>query len=202
MSDLSALLPAERKRFRPYRNAAIVLAVALIAGVPALAEHTRFWRQSDYDVFQKGTAKGVALRSDGKIALAPKFTPFGDASLAYLWSLRFDSHGALYAAGGSNAKIVKFDNTGKATTVFESQDMTAQALVFDENDNMYVATAPDGKVYKVTPSGDKSVFFDPKTKYIWDLALNTDGTLFVATGDPGKIFAVDPSGNAQLFYNA
>ena len=179
-----------------------LLAALLISVVPAIAEHTRFWRQSDYDVFQKGDAKGVALRSDGKLVLAPKFAPFADASLAYLWSLRLDSHGNLYAAGGSNAKIVKFDNGGASTTVFESQDMTAQALVFDKNDDLYVATSPDGKVYKVTPAGQKSVFFDPKTKYIWDLALGPDGTLFVATGDPGKIFAVDPSGNAQLFYSA
>jgi len=67
--------------------------------------------------------------------LAPKFTPFADASLAYLWSLRVDSHGNLYAAGGSNAKIVRFDAGGKATTVFESQEMTAQALVIDKNDH-------------------------------------------------------------------
>jgi hypothetical protein len=170
--------------------------------VPAVAEHTRFWRQSDYEAFQKGDPKGVALRSDGKIVLAPKFQPFADASLAYLWSLRLDSHRNLYAAGGSNAKIVKFDNSGSPTTVFESQEMTAQALVFDDSDNLYVATAPDGKVYKVTPAGQKTVFFDPKTKYIWDLALGPDGTVLVATGDPGKIFAVDPSGNSQLFYSA
>jgi len=202
MSDLIAPSPSERSRIFALPNILSLFVAILFCVVPAVAEHTRFWRQSDYDAFEKGDAKGVALRSDGKIVLAPKFAPFADASLAYLWSLRLDSHGNLYAAGGSNAKIVKFDNSGKPTTVFESQDMTAQALVFDKNDNFYVATAPDGKVYKVTPAGEKSVFFDPKTKYIWDLAIGPDGTLFVATGDPGKIFAVAPGGNSQLFYNA
>jgi sugar lactone lactonase YvrE len=180
----------------------VIAAGFLVSVLPAAAEHTRFWRQSDYDAFLKGDAKGVAVRSDGKLVLAPKFAPFADASLAYLWSLKLDSRGNLYAAGGSNAKIVKFDNSGSSSTVFDSQELTAQALLFDKSDNLYVATAPDGKVYKVTPAGQKSVFFDPKTKYIWDLALGSDGTLFVATGDPGKIFAVDPSGNSQLFYSA
>jgi hypothetical protein len=205
MSDLIAQRPRTRNRVfaLPRTLRFLVCFVALLLCVlPAVAEHTRFWRQSDYDAFQKGDAKGVALRSDGKLVLAPKFAPFADASLAYLWSLKLDSHGNLYAAGGSNAKIVKFDNSGSATTVFDSQEMTAQALIFDKSDNMYVATAPDGKVYKVTPNGQKSVFFDPKTKYIWDLALGADGTLFVATGDPGKIFAVDPSGSSQALYNA
>ena len=205
MSDLIAQPRSARDRVFALPRAFRLLVIAagfLVSVLPAAAEHTRFWRQSDYDAFQKGDAKGVALRSDGKLVLAPKFAPFADASLAYLWSLKLDSRGNLYAAGGSNAKIVKFDNSGGSSTVFDSQEMTAQALIFDKSDNLYVATAPDGKVYKVTPAGQKSVFFDPKTKYIWDLALGSDGTLFVATGDPGKIFAVDPSGNSQLFYSA
>ena len=202
MSDLIAHLRSMRGRGLALRKAFAVLVVFLFCVMPAAAEHTRFWRQSDYDAFQKGDAKGVALRSDGTLILAPKFSPFADASLAYLWSVRLDSHGNLYAAGGSNAKVVKFDGGGKPSAVFESQDMTAQALVFDKNDNLYVATAPDGKVYKVTPAGQKSVFFDPKTKYIWDLAFGPDGRLFVATGDPGKIFAVDSNGNSQILYNA
>src|SRR5579864_6160807 len=205
MSDLIAQPRSARDRVSALPRTFRLLVIAagfLVSVLPAAAEHTRFWRQSDYDAFQKGDAKGVALRSDGKLVLAPKFAPFADASLAYLWSLKLDSRGTLYAAGGSNAKIVKFDNSGNSSTVFESQDMTAQALIFDKSDNLYVATAPDGKVYKVTPAGAKSVFFDPKTKYIWDLALGPDGTLFVATGDPGKIFAVDANGNSQLFYNA
>jgi hypothetical protein len=202
MSDLIAQQRSAPGRVFALPRVLPFLIAFLVCVLPAVAEHTRFWRQSDYETFQKGTAKGVALRSDGKLVLAPKFAPFADASLAYLWSLRLDSHGNLYAAGGSNAKIVRFDNSGNSTTVFESQEMTAQALLFDKSDNLYVATAPDGKVYKVTPAGQKSVFFDPKAKYIWDLALGLDGTVFVATGDPGKIFAVDPGGNSQIFYNA
>jgi len=205
MSDLIAQPRSARDRVFALPRTFRLLVIAagfLVSVLPAAAEHTRFWRLSDYDAFLKGDAKGVAVRSDGKLVLAPKFAPFADASLAYLWSLKLDSRGNLYAAGGSNAKIVKFDNSGSSSTVFDSQELTAQALIFDKSDNLYVATAPDGKVYKVTPAGQKSVFFDPKTKYIWDLALGSDGTLFVATGDSGKIFAVDPSGNSQLFYSA
>ena len=177
-----------------------LLAITVLCSLPVAAEHTRFWRQSDYDEFDQGTAHGVALRSDGRLVLAPKFAPFGDSNLAYLWSLRTDSHGNLYAAGGSNAKVVRFDAAGKASTVFESTEMTAQAIVLDKADNLYVGTAPDGKVYRVTPDGKQSVFFDPKMKYIWDLALAPDGTLYVATGDTGKIFAVTPDGKGDVFY--
>ncbi len=179
----------------------IAIAFTVLAAVPALAEHTRWWRQSTFEDFDKGTAKGVALRSDGKLFLAPRFAEFADANLAYLLALRVDSKGNIYAAGGSNAKVLRFDASGKATTVFESSELAAQTIAFDTTGNLYVGTSPDGKVYKVTPSGQSSVFFDPKTKYIWDLAVDKDGTVYVATGDTGKIFAVTPDGNGQLFYS-
>lgn len=177
-------------------------AVAILAGAPAVAERTRFWRQSNYDEFEKGTAKGVALRSDGKLVLAPRFAQFSDPNSAYLWALRADSKGTLYAAGGSNAKVMKFDANGEPVKVFESGELAAQALVIDAKDNLYIATSPDGKVYKVTPAGQQSVFFEPKTKYIWDLALGPNGNLYVATGDKGEVFEVAPDGKGQLYYKS
>jgi WD40 repeat protein len=164
------------------------------------AEHTRTWRQVSYDDFLKGTPHGIAVRSDGRLELAPKFTLLADADASYLWSLRVDPKGVLYAAGGSPAKVFRFDGAGKPSTAFESSDLVAQAIAFDSKGNLYVATSPDGKVFKVSASGEKTVFFDPKTKYIWDLAISPDGTLFVATGDKGQIFAVTPNGKGELFY--
>jgi WD40 repeat protein len=168
----------------------------------SLAEHTRTWRQSTYEDFLKGAANGVAVRSDGRLELSPKFTLVSDADASYLWSLRVDPKGVLYAAGGSPAKVFRVDANGKPTTVFESSDLAAQAIAFDSKGTLYVATSPDGKVYRVSASGEKTVFFDPKTKYIWDLAFGPDGTLYVATGDKGQVFAVSPDGKSELFYNS
>jgi hypothetical protein len=179
-----------------------LLAIAALAPIAVRAEHTRYWRQANFSEFEKGTAHGVAIRSDGELAPAPKFDSFADPNLAYLWALRLDSHGRLYAAGGSDAKVLRFDDQGKATTVFESPELVAQAIAFDAKDNLFVGTSPDGKVYQVTPDGKKSVFFDPKTKYIWALALDSRGALFVATGDKGQVFVVTPDGKGQLFYQS
>jgi hypothetical protein len=177
--------------------------LVVVAGATALrAEHTRYWRQSSYDEFERGTAKGVAVRSDGKLLLAPRFEPMADPNSAYLWALRADSKGNLYAAGGSNAKVLRYDTTGKMTTVFDSTELSAQALAVDAHDNLYVGTSPDGKVYKVSASGEKKVFFDPKTKYIWAIAADTDGTIYVATGDNGTIFSVTPDGKGDVFYKS
>src|SRR5271156_4186965 len=187
---------------RRQRTLAALLVVGCVAPAIVYAEHTRMWRESSYSDFEKGTAKGVAIRSDGKLAPAPKFSPYSDANLAYLWSLRLDSRGRVYGAGGSDAKVVRFDDPAKPTTVFEAPELSAQAIAFDAQDNLYVGTSPDGKVYKVTPDGKKSVYFEPKTKYIWALAVDSQGVLFVGTGDKGEVFAVTPDGKGQSFYQS
>ncbi|SRR5579875_2605769 len=186
------------------RRLTLVCVLVMMGLLPAAvrAEHTRYWREADYAQFAKGTAHGVAIRSDGTIEPAPKFESFADPSLAYIWALRMDSRGRLYAAGGPNAKVLRFDDSGKSTTLFQSSELAAQAIALDSKNNLYIGTSPDGKVYRVAPDGTKSVFFEPKTKYIWALAIDSHGDLFVGTGDNGKIFVVAPDGNGRLFYQS
>lgn len=197
-------IAAIRKRYGFLRDMRWLFLATALAGSAANvnAEHTRLWRQSGFDEFLRGTAHGVAVRSDGRLELAPKFSPLADADASYLWSLRLDPKGVLFAAGGAPAKVFRFDHNGKPAVVFESTDLAAQAMAFDSHGMLYVGTSPDGKVYRVSPGGEKTVFFDPKTKYIWDLAFGADGTLYVATGDKGQIFAVNPDGKGQPFYTS
>jgi hypothetical protein len=187
---------------KPWKR--LLLCSLLLCGLASdsIADHTRRWRQSSYDEFLKGTAKGVAVRSDGHLELAPKFSLIADADASYLWSLRTDSAGDLYAGGGSPAKVFKFEGAGKPKVVFESTDLLAQCIAFDAKGSLYIGTSPDGKVYKVSASGEKTVFFEPKTKYIWDLAFAQDGTLYVATGDKGQIYAVTPDGKGEVHYDS
>jgi sugar lactone lactonase YvrE len=175
----------------------LVLAMSAAA---TRAEHTRRWRQSTYEEFMKGTTHGIAVRSDGKLEIAPQYQELADADASYLWGLRLGPKGMLYAVGGSPAKVFQLDKNGKLSTVFASSELTAQAIAFNAKGELFVGTSPDGKVYRVGANGEKSVFFDPKTKYIWDLAFGPDGTLYVATGDKGQIFAVAPDGKGELYY--
>jgi outer membrane protein assembly factor BamB len=188
-----------RRHFLPFVSASLLY---LLISSPLPAEHTRRWRQSNYEDFLKGSAHGVAVRSDGRLELAPKFTLLADADASYLFSVRLDPKGMLYAAGGSPAKVFRFDSNAKPSVVFDSSDLSAQAIAFDSKGALYVGTSPDGKVYKVSATGEKSVFFDPKAKYIWDLAFGPDGTLYVASGDKGQLFAVAPDGKGELFYSS
>ncbi|HZS51178.1 MAG TPA: hypothetical protein VFA54_09975 [Bryobacterales bacterium] len=174
--------------------------LALILASPALAETTRTWEQSRFDEFEKGMIEHVALRSDGKLGLAPRFQEIYDAPLAYLWALARDSKGNLFAGGGPGGRVFKITPEGKKTTYFDTEALEIHSLAIDRRDNLYAATSPDSKIYKIDPSGRVSLFVDPKVKYIWAMAFNSQGDLFVATGDQGRVLRVSPSGKATVFF--
>ena len=182
------------------RKTLLLVLLSLLA-LPVLGESTRFWRQDSYADFEKGSAKGVALRSDGEILLAPRSQELADPNLEYLWALAEGPQGTLYLGGGHPAKVVQVDAAGKATVLFESKDLEVHALAFDPKSGaLYVATSPDGNVYKIPRGGPAAVFFEPKCKYLWDLVRHPNGTLYLATGDKGQIFRISPDGKGEVFF--
>ncbi len=195
---------------------------ALALPVSAFAEGTRTWEQSKFDDLTKGTAKGIAFRSEGGLELAPAFKTLATTPSTYIWSIASDAAGNIYAAAGSPARVYRITPDGKTTTIFEPQELQVQSLVAAKNGIVYAATAPDGKVYRLATTGGSnkagggnesargasasswsaSVYFDPGAKYIWDLALDNAGNLYVATGDRGEIFKVSADGKHSLFFKS
>ena len=53
-------------------------ALILLIASFAFAEGTQTWRQTKFEEFEKGTAKGVAIRSDGALELGPERSRVGD----------------------------------------------------------------------------------------------------------------------------
>ena len=70
----------------------------------AFAEGTHTWEQSKFDELTKGTAKGIALRSEGGLELAPAFKTLATTPSTYIWSIASDPAGNVYVAAGSPAR--------------------------------------------------------------------------------------------------
>ena len=206
--------------------------VCLLFSSLLFAEGTQTWEQSKFDDLEKGTAHGVAIRSDGNLELAPQFKSLYTSPSTYLWSVTSDRAGNVYAAAGSPARVYRITPDGKANSIFEPKELQVQAVV-ERDGILYAATSPDGKVYKVepgspapaaaqtpsqieargkspspssapagSPAWKSSVFFDPQTKYIWAMAMDGAGNLYIATGDHGEIFRVGKNGEGTLFFKS
>src|SRR5271165_1374325 len=130
----------------------MALACLLLSAI-GWAQGTRTWEQTKYDDFEKGTAHGVAISSDGNLTLAPTFDALYTTPSTYLWSLASDAQGNAYAAAGSPARVYKLTPDGQASIIFAPQELQVQALVVDASDAIYAATSPDGKVYKIVHGG-------------------------------------------------
>jgi hypothetical protein len=195
----------------------------LLFASPSFGEGTQTWQQKTYEDFSKGTAKGIAIRSDGSLELAPAFKSIHTSPSTYIWSVVSAGDGSIYIGTGSPARVYRVTADGTATTIFEPKELQVQALAMDKNGNVYAATSPDGKVYKIAksavankdkktdiakdtvtvdPNYTSSVFFDPKTKYIWTMGFDADGRLYVGTGDRGEIFRVNKFGESSLFFKS
>jgi WD40 repeat protein len=193
---------------KPFRTAVFVF---VLAGL-VFAQGTRQWKETGYEDFERGTARGVAIRSTGHLELAPAFKAIYTSPSTFIWDIAAGKDGAVYAATGAPARVYRVTPDGNATVIFEPKDLQVQAITLDSDGAIYAATSPDGKVYKITRAakaaqagaGDyaASAFFDPRTKYIWALALDAQGRLYVATGENGEIYRVEKSGQGGVFFKS
>lgn len=207
---------------------AVVLAFC-VCTLSLFAQGTRMWEQSKFDEFEKGTPKGVAIRSDGFLELAPSFRPLATTPSTYLWAVASDDRGNIFAAAGAPSRVYRITPEGAVSVVLVPGELQVQSLVVDKNGTIYAATSPDGRVYRIErkptaaksaapasatnqaanapqtpldPEYTSSVYFEPKTKYIWALVLDNDGRLYVATGDRGEIFRVNRDGTSSVFFKS
>src|ERR1035437_1860299 len=109
----------------------------------ASAQGTRTWEQNKYDEFEKGSAKGVAIRSNGSLELAPTFKPVFTSPSTYIWSIVSDPQGNIFAAAGSPARVYRIPPSGAATIVFAPEELQVHALALADDGTLFAATSPD-----------------------------------------------------------
>ena len=171
--------------------------------------------------FEKGTPAGVSIESDGHLRQGPGLTELLTTPSTFEWSLAADKIGHVFAGTGSPATVLRLgEKPGeKPFTLFETKDLSIQALRFGPDGSLYAATVPGGKVYKLNPdsttkldesnapvvfdaakaddasAGDRKPASSPsgQSHYIWDLTFDSAGRLYIATGNPGAVYRVDPS---------
>src|SRR3954453_16147467 len=128
-----------------------LLAIILLS-IAALAQGTKTWEQSSFDDFEKGTGKGVAIRSNGALELAPAFKPLITTPSTYIWSIGSDDAGNVCAATGSPPRVYLIAPDGSASIIFEPKELQVQAVVIAKDGAIYAATSPDGKIYRIEHS--------------------------------------------------
>src|SRR5580658_885957 len=157
-------------RFPSHMNlAALAAAVLAIAGSHVcLAQGTHLWTQSRLEDFEKGTPQGVSLTSDGHLRQGPGLSEMLTTPSTFVWSVAVDKSGTAYLGTGSPATVLRVGKDGKPFTLFETNDLSVQAVKLGPDGALYAATVPSGRVYRLKVGADATlkeasatVVFDP-----------------------------------------
>jgi len=222
-----------KQNFRLFRSVArfSALTAALLhvfAARPASAQGTHLWTQSRVEDFEKGTPQGVTISSDGHLRQGPGLTELLTTPSTFVWSVAAGKNGETYIGTASPAAVLRVAPDGKATTLFETKDLSVQVVRLGPDGALYAATLPSGKVYRLktdaTAAQDASsatVVFDldkqaegSKPRYIWDMTFDASGRVYIATGGPGAVYRiklpdpnwkgdpVEPESKPELFFKS
>ncbi len=188
----------------------------------ATAQGTHLWTQSQMEEFEKGTPDGVAIESDGQLRQGPGLTEELTTPSTFVWALAAGKSGQVFVGTGTPASVLRLPvrKGEKPFTLFETKDLSVQALCLGPDGAIYAATLPSGKVYKLNPNATEkqdessaTVVFDAsrvdakaggesqpappqssgQSHYVWALTFDSAGRLYIATGNPGAIYRVDPA---------
>ena len=179
------------------------LGVCLMVVANSLAQGTRTWEQTRYDEFEKGSAHGVAINSDGSLTLAPTFDALYTTPSTYLWGVASDPQGDVFAAAGSPARIYRLARDGSANIIFAPQELQVQSLVIDGDGVIYAATSPDGKVYKIVRGGPNPGRGPETSHTTAEVAAAQEGAKPPPEGEkPRTSVAVDSSYSASVYFDS
>src|SRR6516165_9632938 len=148
---LQAARTTRRLRFA-FTIAALAAASAVFPTLrPAHAQGTHLWTQSRFEEFEKGTPDGVAITSDGRLREGPVLKETLTTPSTFVWSVAVSKGGTVFLGTGSPATVQRAGADGKTFTLFETRDLTVQAVRFGPDGSLYAAIMPSGKVYKLKP---------------------------------------------------
>ena len=173
--------------------------------------------ESDFNLFVKSTNESAftSVISDdlGNIyaATAPyariiKYDKLGNEIWSknvddtYIWDMKFDNNGNLYAAaGGNNARVLKISSSGNITEILKTDEQHAMSLYFDsKNNRLYIGTAGRGLVLSIDLSTNlenisyKTVY-DTAQNEVYAITMDNIGNLYFGTATREPSYLILPS---------
>ena len=157
---------------------------------------------TSYEEFLKGTAHGVAVRSDGRMELAPKFTLLADADASYLWSLRSDPKGVLvHRRGDRRQRFSASIRRARPPRYLNLPNFPRKPSRSIAKGNLYVGTSPDGKVYRVSASRGEIGLLRPQDEiHLGPGVFGRTARCMSQPATKGRFSRSTPDGKGELFY--
>ena len=157
------------------------------------------WTQTTSAEFLEGEVKGLAVRSDGVVTLAPHVAELEAIGEFYVSCAATDAGGNTYIGTGSEGRIYKLDKDDKLSLFCDLDGLIVTGLIADGKDGLLAATTPGGTIHRITPDGKGTVYCELPADYVWAIGRTAQGKLAACTGAAGKLYEVlGPNDYRQL----
>ena len=103
-----------------------------------------------------------------------------DPDSKYIWDLKLDSSGNLFAATGDQGQILRVTPKGEHTVFFKSDEAHIRVLAFDAKGNLIAGSDGSGLIYRIAANGDAFVLYSAPKKEMTALAIDKDGNIYAA----------------------
>lgn len=118
----------------------------------------------------------------------------------YIWDMKFDSKGNLFAAaGGNNARVLRIASDGNIREILKTDEQHAMSLFYDNNNNkLYVGTAGRGLVLVIDLSTNLenpsyNVVHDTAESEVYAITMDNVGNLYFGTSTRQPSYLLLPS---------
>ena len=173
--------------------------------------------ESDFNLFVKSTNEsaftsvisdnsGNIYAATGPYARIIKYDNAGNEIWSkniddtYIWDMKFDNNGNLYAAaGGNNARVLKISSSGNITEILKTDEQHAMSLYFDsKNNKLYVGTAGRGLVLVIdlatnSENPSSKTLYDTAQNEVYAITMDNIGNLYFGTATREPSYLILPS---------
>lgn len=154
------------------------------------------WMQQKADDFARGEADGIALPSEGGLALGPALQAPITLPEGQLWNAL--SHGEFtYLATGAPGRVYRIKGNGKPESLCDPDVFAIRGMAVNAAGELFIGTWPGGKVFRIGKDGKPELFCKLPCDYVWALSFDKSGRLLAGTGPYGRLFAIDKAGKAE-----
>jgi hypothetical protein len=149
----------------------------------------------------KASAQKDAPKEDTeqKSAVDPEWNSsvYFNPDTKYIWDLKLDDAGNLYAATGDHGQIFRVTPKGEHSIFFQSDEAHIRVLAFDLKGNLIAGSDGSGLIYRISPGGEAFVLYSAPKKEITALAIDKSGDIYAAGAGEKRAATPTPSFPSQ-----
>ena len=144
----------------------------------------------------KPAAQKDATKKDTeqKSAVDPEWSSsvYFNPDTKYIWDLKLDDAGNLYAATGDHGQIFRVTPKAEHSIFFQSDEAHIRVLAFDLTGNLIAGSDGSGLIYRISPSGEAFVLYSAPKKEITALAIAKSGDIYAAGAGEKRVATPTP----------